>query len=109
MKTNKQYQLLLESAAWKKKLDEEETISLNQKKFSEVMKQRKNQIKKFEGADKIETEKDGKILNFSIYQDEVKREAIDEAFKKKTENWIKNLKKDFYLKEAVNIIADMNM
>ncbi|MFC6266789.1 carboxy terminal-processing peptidase [Frigoriflavimonas asaccharolytica] len=108
MKTNKQYQLLLESAAWKKKLDEEETISLNQKKFSEVMSVRKAQIKKFDGEDKTGTDKDGKTLNFSIFQDEIKRETTDEAFKKKTDNWIKNLKKDFYLKEAVNIIADMN-
>lgn len=107
MKTNKKYQLLLESAAWKKSLDKEETISLNQKKFFAVMQERKAQIKKFEGLDKVDNDKD-QILKFSIYQDEIKRESTDEPFKKKTDNWIKNLKKDFYLKEAVNIIADMN-
>ena len=31
----------------------------------------------------------------------------DEAFRKKSEIWVKNLKKDTYLQEAVNIIADM--
>ena len=108
MKNNEKYQLLLESATWKKSLDKEETITLNQKKFFEVMKERKAQIKKFDKLDKVDSENDPNSLKFAIYQDEIIREKTDEAFKKKTENWIKNLKKDFYLKEAVNIIADMN-
>ena len=100
--------MLLESATWKKSLDKEETITLNQKKFFEVMKERKAQIKKFDKLDKVDSENDPNSLKFAMYQDEIIREKTDEAFKKKTENWIKNLKKDFYLKEAVNIIADMN-
>lgn len=109
MKNNEKYQLLLESATWKKSLDKETTITLNQKKFSEVMKERKAQIKKFDKLDKIDPENDPHSLKFTIYQDEILREKTDEAFKKKNETWIKNLKKDFYLKEAANIIADMNM
>lgn len=35
--------------------------------------------------------------------------AADEAFKKKSEIWIKNLKKDLYLQEAMNIITDMSV
>lgn len=108
MKNNEKYQLLLESATWKKSLDKETTITLNQKKFFEVMKERKAQIKKYDKLDKIDPENDPHSLKFSIYQDEIVREKTDEAFKKKNESWIKNLKKDFYLKEAVNIIADMN-
>lgn len=109
MKTNKKYQLLLESAAWKKSLDKEETISLNQNKFFELMKERKAQIKKFDGLDKMDSDKDPHGLKFAIFPEEIVREGKDEAFKKKTDTWIKNLKKDFYLKEAVSIISDMNM
>ena len=31
----------------------------------------------------------------------------DEVFKKKSEMWMKNLRKDSYLQEAMNIVADM--
>ena len=104
MRTNEKYQLLLESAVWKKTLDKEETITLNQNKFFELMKERKAQIKKFDKLDDV----DDSTLKFLIYKEEMTREQTDEGFKKKTENWIKNLKKDFYLTEAVNIASDMN-
>ena len=102
MAKNKEYQLLLESVQWKEALDKEETITLNRTKFAEVMKQRKAQIEKFRSLEKF---KSG--LKFSIYPDEVKREATDEAFKKKTENWTKNLERDVYLQEAVNVLGDL--
>jgi carboxyl-terminal processing protease len=107
MQNNKKYQLLLESATWKKSLDDEKTISLNEKKFFEVMKERKAQIKKFDLDDKSDKE-NANSLKFSIFQDEIVREKTDDVFKKKTDSWIKNLKKDFYLTEAVNIVSDMN-
>lgn len=96
------YQLLQESAKWKEALDKEERITLNQEKFSALMKERKAQIKKFEALEKLENG-----LKFIRYSDELSREKTDEAFKKKTENWIKNLQRDVYLKEAVNIISEL--
>ncbi len=102
MMNNTNYQLLLESAQWKENMNKEESIPLNQTKFFERMKQRKDQIKKFEALNKF---KNG--LKFNIYPDEIQREKKDEAFKKKTENWTKNLSRDLYLQEAVNIVSDM--
>ena len=102
MEENKNYLLLLESAKWKENLDKEETITLNQTKFFELMKQRKEQIERFEELDKF---RNG--LKFTLYKDEMEREKTDEAFKKKTDNWKKNLGRDIYLQEAVNVIADM--
>lgn len=99
---NNNYQLLQESAQWKEALDKEETITLNLTKFKELMKKRKEQIKKFKALEKY---KNG--LAFSIYPAEVEREKTDEAFKKKTESWINNLNRDFYLQEAVNVMSDM--
>ncbi|MDO5616519.1 MAG: carboxy terminal-processing peptidase [Cruoricaptor ignavus] len=102
MADNKTYQLVLESAKWKESLDKEEAITLNQNKFNELMKQRKAQVKKFEVLEKYDNG-----LKFERYKDELTRETKDEAFKKKSENWIKNLRKDLYLKEAINVISDM--
>ncbi|SHL95518.1 carboxy terminal-processing peptidase [Chryseobacterium polytrichastri] len=104
MAKNTNYQLLLESAQWREKLDKEETITLNINKFNDVMKQRKAQIEKFKALTKFENG-----LQFTLYPNEVDREKKDEAFKKKSEMWIKNLKKDLYLQEAMNIIGDMNV
>jgi len=102
MAKNKNYQLLLESAQWREQLDKEETITLNINKFNELMKQRKAQVEKFKALTKFENG-----LKFSMYPSEIEREKKDEAFKKKSEMWIKNLKKDTYLQEAMNIIAEM--
>ena len=102
LKDNKTYQLMQESAQWKENLDKEETISLNQTKFNEVMQTRKSQIKKFKTLTKFNNG-----LKFTANPDEAVREKKDEAFAKKTENWTKNLQRDLYLQEAVNVIAEM--
>ncbi|MBF8457970.1 carboxy terminal-processing peptidase [Kaistella sp. G5-32] len=99
---NKNYQLIQESAQWKEKLDKEETISLEQSKFNEVMQTRKAQIKKFKGLDKFNNG-----LKFTLNPDEAIREKTDEPFTKKTENWTKNLQRDLYLQEAVNVVGEM--
>lgn len=99
---NTNYQLLQQSAEWKEALDKETSVTLNQAKFDEVMKRRKEQIKRFEALDALKTG-----LKFTLHPDELAREAKDEAFKKKTDNWIKNLQRDIYLDEAVNVISDI--
>ena len=91
-----------ESAQWKEKLDQEETISLNQEKFNEIMMMRKAQIKKFKGLEKYNNG-----LKFTLNADEALREKKDEAFTKKTELWVKNLKRDLYLQEAIQVISEM--
>ena len=102
LQNNKNYQLIQESAQWKEKLDKEETISLVQSKFNAVMQARKAQIKKFKGLDKFNNG-----LKFTLNPDEAIREKTDEPFTKKTENWTKNLQRDLYLQEAVNVVAQM--
>ncbi|GGP03435.1 tail-specific protease [Cloacibacterium rupense] len=99
---NKNYQLLLESAQWKEKLDKEEKVTLNLKDFESLMKARKEQIEKFKSLVKFNNG-----LNFTLHADEAKRGKTDEVFAKKSENWLKNLKRDIYLQETVNIISEM--
>lgn len=99
---NKDYQLLKESAQWREKLNKEEKITLNLTKFNELMKSRKEQIKKYKSLSKYDNK-----LNFSMHKDEEERTKKDEVFAKKSESWIKNLKKDIYLQETMNIISEM--
>lgn len=99
---NKNYQMLLESAQWREKLDKEEKVSLNIKDFEALMKERKAQIEKFKPLLKYDNK-----LKFALHADEVNRGKTDEAFAKKSENWIKNLKRDIYLQETVNIISEL--
>ena len=94
------YKLLQQSAEWKEALDKEETITLNQAKFNELMKTRKAQIEKFKGLDKFNNG-----LKFTLHTDEAERIKKDEAFAKKTENWRKNLERDFYLEETVDALS----
>ena len=102
LSSNKYYQLIQESAKWKEALDKEESITLQQDKFNALMEQRKAQIKKFEVLEKVDNG-----FNFSRYQDELQREKTDEAFKKKTENWLKNLQRDIFIREAVNVVREI--
>ena len=99
---NKNYQLLLESAQWREKLDKEEKISLNIKDFEALMKERKAQIEKFKPLLKYNNG-----LTFTLHPDDVTRGKKDEVFAKKSDNWIKNLKRDIYLQETVNIISEL--
>ncbi len=102
LENNRTYQLIQESAQWKENLDKEESIPLNQAKFNEVMKTRKEQLKKYKVLQKFNNG-----LSFTLNPDEVMREKKDEAFRKKTQNWTKNLQRDLYLQEAVNTMAEM--
>ena len=99
---NSNYQLLQESAKWRESLDKQEKITLNQAKFNQLMKTRKEQIKKF----KVLSKYDNKLI-FTLHADEAARTKKDEVFAKKSENWIKNLKRDFYLQETMNIISEI--
>ena len=102
IENNKYYQLLQESAEWKKNLDKAEKITLNQDKFFALMKDRKTQIEKFKALEKLDTK-----LKFILHPDEAARQKTDEVFSKKTENWLKALKRDFYLQESVNVVSEM--
>lgn len=99
---NTNYQMLLKAAKWKENLDKEERITLNQTKFFDLMDKREKQLKEF---DKLKNFKNQ--LTFTLHADEDARQKKEKEFKKKTKKWLKNLNRDVYLEEAVNIISDM--
>jgi len=102
IKEDKIYQLLLESAKWRQSLRKEDKISLNRKQFFDLMNERKEEIKKYDTLVKYDND-----LKFSQHENEIERMKTDESFSVKSKNWIKNLNRDFYLKEAVNVISEI--
>ena len=102
IKNNANYQLLQKSTEWKDKLDKEKSITLNEKKFMALMDKRKDELKAFKPLEKYNNN-----LKFLINPDEVLREKTDTVFEKKTQSWTKNLSRDFYLDEAVNIVSEI--
>lgn len=101
---NDNYKLLLEYAQWKENLGKEKTVPLSIQKYSDLMKQRKTQDDKFKGLKTLESG-----LTFTMYPKDIEREKNDAAFKNKSEVWIKNLQKDLYLQEAINIVEDLEV
>lgn len=99
---NKTYQMLQESAIWKEKLDKEETITLNQAQFDALMTKRKKQLEAFKPLEKYNNG-----LQFILHQDEQQRMKTDTTFARKSKQWIKNLKRDLYLQESVNVVSDI--
>lgn len=86
-----------------KKQADNTLISLNLEKY------RAEQKKNNADTDLLEKlEKEGKQLNaFGLPQD-LEKIAADSTKKVMNEDWIKSVKKDSYIKEAVNVINDMN-
>jgi len=103
IKDNKIHQLLLESAKWRQSLRKEDKVSLNSKQFFKLMNKRKEEIKKFDAFTKYDNG-----LKFIQHENEIERMKTDEAFSVKSKNWIKNLNRDIYLREAVNVISEIN-
>jgi carboxyl-terminal processing protease len=101
---NDNYKLLLEYAQWRENLGKEKTVPLSMQKYSDLMKERKTQDDKFKVLKTLESG-----LQFTLYPKDIEREKIDAAFKNKSEVWVKNLKKDLYLQEAIHIVEDIEV
>ncbi|MBE4948721.1 carboxy terminal-processing peptidase [Chryseobacterium culicis] len=104
MAKNDHYKLLLEYAQWRENLGKEKTVPLSMQKYSDLMQQRKVQDDKFKVLKTLESG-----LKFTMYPKDIEREKSDAAFKTKSEVWVKNLQKDLYLQEAINIVGDLEV
>jgi carboxyl-terminal processing protease len=86
-----------------KKQADNTLISLNLDKYR--LEQKKNS----EETDVLENiEKEGKQLNAFAMAIDIEKIANDSTKKIMNEDWIKTVKKDSYIKEAVNVIKDMH-
>lgn len=102
MAKNKQLQLIDENAKYIKKQRDENEVELNFDKYSNRIEIRKEETKKFDAIG----EYDNKLSYTSLpYEIELMRQ--DTTLSEKRKRWHKNLSKDIYVEEAINVLQDL--
>lgn len=103
MANNEQLKLIEQSAIWAKKQMDDNTYSLNYKKYKEELKLNEEQAKQFDAISDYKTN-----LTFNSLPYEQKMFEQDTVLKQKRERWHENLSKDVYVEEALNVLDDLN-
>jgi carboxyl-terminal processing protease len=102
VKQNPTFNLINQNAERMKSMREDSKISLNLEKYRAEMKKDKEEGKKYEDLQKNVPE----ITVSALQADQASNNESAEK-KAKTDTFYKNLKKDIYLQEAMNILAEM--
>lgn len=100
---NSSYVASIEAAGkWSKEIEQIVKIPLKYEKFMLEMEKRKEQGKKYEK----ETDYDAKVsIEAPTY--ELAKFKSDTVLKAKREDWYKGMKKDFNLRESINVLNDI--
>lgn len=101
--SNSKFNLIDENAKRLKKNKDMSKYSLNLDKYKAMMDKRKLEAEKFE--DILEEDVEG--LNAVNLTEDMKSINSDESKQARNEEWIKNIKKDVYIEEVLNIMRDM--
>ncbi|SDD85596.1 carboxyl-terminal processing protease [Pricia antarctica] len=102
MANSSQIKLIEENAKWLKSKQDETTISLNYDTYKEDEEKAKKKSEYF----KTITEYDSK-LSFESLKYEEALFTKDSVLREKRDRWHKNLAKDVYVEEAVNVLQDL--
>ena len=98
------FQLIDEYAKWLKKEQDDSSYSLNYKQYQKESKQREDFAKKFKSVFKYQS---GLAFNSPSYEIPLFKENID--LKEKRNAWHKNLSKDLYISEALNVLSQLKL
>ena len=102
IKKSEQFTLVDENAKFLKEQRDKTLLPLNLEEHKANQERIKSMNKKFENIDKEIAELKPQPLQF-----DQKRIASDTTFKTRSETWMKELKKDAYINEAISILKDM--
>ncbi len=102
IKANPTFKLIQENSEYLKKRKEDNKISLNEKQYRKDQEEVNATSKKIE-----ELQKKAVLLELANPTADLKKVNTDSASITKNKDWLKNLSKDLYLSETVNIINDM--
>lgn len=91
-----------EISNWTNEINKTEKIPLNYNKFMDEMKIRNDKAKQFDKDIKFDSK-----LKVETTTYELQKFKVDTVLKAKRENWYKGMKKDFNLRETVNILNDI--
>lgn len=104
MADNPQIKLIEEHAKWLKAEQDETEISLNYKTYKEEQEKDKEQSSFFKKLSDYDSK-----LTFESLQYEQELFTQDSVLREKRDRWHKNLAKDVYVEEAVNVLEDLKM
>ncbi|TYQ00474.1 carboxyl-terminal processing protease [Tenacibaculum adriaticum] len=93
-----------EYAKWLKKNQDDNIYSLNYNDYKKENDDRKEESKKFKDIFKYESD-----LSFTSPKYELSLFKKDTVLKDKRITWHKNLKKDIYMNEALNVLSELKM
>ncbi len=104
IEANPMFKNIKDYAKWLKSSQDKNEFSLNYKEFIKESKQKTEKGKEFKELLKFESKN-----VFKSPQYELKLEKTDENLKEKRDAWHKNLKKDVYVDEALNVLSELKM
>ncbi|MFD0798794.1 carboxy terminal-processing peptidase [Maribacter chungangensis] len=104
MAANPQIKLIEENAKWLKSEQDETEISLNYKVYKEEQEKDKEQSNFFKKLSDYDSK-----LTFESLRYEQELFVQDSVLREKRDRWHKNLAKDVYVEEAVNVLEDLKM
>ncbi len=101
---DQKFQKINEYAKWLKRNQDDNELSLNYNNFKEESLKRENEGKKFREVFKFNSD-----LTFNSPKYEYELFKKDTVLKDKRVAWHKNLKKDIYMNEALNVLSELKM
>lgn len=102
MENDTLFEILDQNAQRMKKQRDQTEYSLNLEEYQAMLKERRKSAERYNNLKNYKSD-----LNFYLLEDDKVAMKTDTIQKASYESWQKNLKKDKYLKEAVNIMKDM--
>jgi carboxyl-terminal processing protease len=96
--------LIDDNARWIKSVRDQEVYQLNYEKYSENINLNEKESKRFDQLLDYQTD-----LTFEPLSYELPKMKQDSIFKINRNRWYKNLSKDIYMEEALNVLNDLNI
>lgn len=103
IRNNEQLKLIDENARYIKDRRDESDVNLNFDTYTAEIEQRKAETKKFDAIDTYDNHLTYKSLPYET--ELMKRDTV---LTEKRKRWHKNLSKDIYIEEAVNVLEDLD-
>ncbi|MBW8199810.1 carboxy terminal-processing peptidase [Flagellimonas abyssi] len=103
MAKNEQIKLIEENAKWLKEQQDENVISLNYDKYVSKEEEAKKRSEKFKSLRDYDSK-----LSFSSLNYEKELFTQDSVLREKRDRWHKDLARDIYVEEAVNVLKDLH-
>ena len=101
---NEYFTIIDEHASWIKSQQDDKIISLNYLIYKDDLKSSKSQNDKLKSIEEFESPYKFEWNNISDKEDNSNNDDI----KEKRDRWIKSLKKDIYVNEAMNLLRDLS-